>query len=120
MPIPARSAATPQYFLAGGDIARLPAGTTALVVPFGAYSELTLEPLLWQAESGFHVRMVSAALYAGGPDGMSIGLPSVIQFNEQHPWSLPSSISSTSSGAPRITELEWCRGHDPRLRDGRS
>jgi hypothetical protein len=29
---------------------------------------------------------------------MSIGLPSVIQLNEQHPWSLPSSIRSTSSG----------------------
>jgi hypothetical protein len=99
MPIPARSAATPQYFLPGGDIASLPVGTTALVVPFGAYNELTLGPLLWQAESGFHVRMVSAALYAGGPDGMSIGLPSVIQLNEQHPWSLPSSIPSTSSSA---------------------
>jgi hypothetical protein len=98
MPIPAWSGATPRYFLAGGDISRLPAGTTALVVPFGAYSELTLGPLLWQAQSDFRVRMVSAALYTGGPDGMSSGLPSVIQMNEQHPWSLPSSTPSTPSG----------------------
>ena len=104
MPIAAWSGATPQYFLPGGDIARLPAATTALVVPFGAYNELTLGPLLWQAESDFRVRMVSASIYAGGPDGMSIGLPSEIQI-EQHEWSLPSSVTSPPTGAASGTTL---------------
>jgi hypothetical protein len=104
MPIPAWSAATPQYFLPGGDIEHLPAGSTALVVPFGAYSELALGPLLWQAESNFRVRMVSVAIYTGGPDGMSIGLPSAIQL-EQHGWSIPSSVTSAPSGASRGTTL---------------
>jgi len=99
MPISAWSGAVPEYFLSGGDVARLPAGTTALVVPFGAYSELTMGPLLWQAQSGFRLRMVSAAIYAGGPDGMSTGLPSVIQFDEQHAFSIPSSALSALSGA---------------------
>jgi hypothetical protein len=91
---------TPRYFLSGGDVMRLPAGTTALVVPFGAYSELTLAPLLWQAESDFRVRMVSGAIYMEGPDGMSTGLPSAIQVL-QHPWSIPS--ANPSGAGPQST-----------------
>jgi hypothetical protein len=60
---------TPRYFLSGGDIDSLPAGTVALVVPYGDDTGLSEEPLLWQAQSDFRVPMVSAAMYTAGPDG---------------------------------------------------
>ena len=104
MPIAAWNAGTPRYFTDGGDVQRLAPGTTALVVPFGAYSELTLGPLLWQAQSAFRLRIVSVAIYAGGPDGMSIGLPSVIQL-EQHAWSVPPSAGSDPGRALHATTL---------------
>jgi hypothetical protein len=94
MPLPAWNSATPAYFLAGGDVAQLPRGTLALLVPFGAYNEATLGPLLWQAQSGFRVRVVSGGIVSAGPDGISVGLPSLIQL-EQHPWGLPASASSS-------------------------
>jgi hypothetical protein len=69
IPIQTWTALTPRYFLPGGDIDSLPAGTVALVVPYGDDSDLSEEPLLWQAQSDFQVRMVSAAMYTAGPDG---------------------------------------------------
>jgi hypothetical protein len=98
MPLAVWNVATPQYFLAGGDVAKLPAGTAVLLVPFGADSQSTFEPLLWQAESGFRIRLVSAPLIQGGPEGVSAGLPSTIQL-DQHPWSFPSLTPAAATGA---------------------
>ena len=71
MPISAYTTDTPQYFLPGGDIGTLHQGTIALVVPYGD-SLLTMDPMLWQAESGFRVRMVAGALYTAGPNGSAM------------------------------------------------
>lgn len=95
MPLPAWNAATPAYFLTGGDVAQLPSSTAALLVPFGAYNEATLEPTLWQAQSGFRVRVVSGGIVTAGQYGVSVGLPSLIQL-EQHPWGLPASAPPRS------------------------
>ena len=38
-------------------------------MPYGDDTGLSEEPLLWQAQSDFRVRMVSAAMYTAGPDG---------------------------------------------------
>jgi hypothetical protein len=66
---------TPRYFLAGGDVNRLPAGTVALVVPYGD-SAVSIDPMLWQAEADFRFKMVSGAMYMGGPGGApSFGNP---------------------------------------------
>jgi hypothetical protein len=68
MPISAYTSDTPRYFLPGGDVNTLPQGTVALVVPYGD-SLLTMDPMLWQAQSGFRVRMVSGAMYTAGRNG---------------------------------------------------
>jgi len=68
MPLPVYVTDTPRYFLSGGDVNRLPAGTVALVVPYGD-GETAMDPLVWQAESGFRVRMVAGAIYTAGPNG---------------------------------------------------
>jgi hypothetical protein len=71
MPISAYTTDTPQYFFPGGDVGKLPQGTIALVVPYGD-SLWTMDPLLWQAESGFRVRMVAGAMYTAGPNGTPV------------------------------------------------
>ena len=68
MPLPVYVTDTPRYFLSGGDVNRLPAGTVALVVPYGD-GETAMDPLVWQAELGFRVRMVAGAIYTAGPNG---------------------------------------------------
>ena len=70
MPLRSWTALTPRYFLPGGDVGNLPAGTVAVIVPYGDDSGLSLEPMLWQAQSGFRVRMVSGAMYTAGPNGV--------------------------------------------------
>jgi hypothetical protein len=75
MPLTAYTSETPRYFLPGGDVAALAPGTTALVVPYGD-SSLSMEPLLWQAQSGFRFRMVSGTIWTAGPGGApSFGRP---------------------------------------------
>jgi hypothetical protein len=68
LPISASVTDTPRYFLPGGDVDALPQGTVALVVPYGD-GETTMDPLLWQAESGFRFRMVAGAIYTAERDG---------------------------------------------------
>ena len=68
MPLPVYVTDTPRYFLPGGDIDALRQGTVALVVPYGD-GESTMDPLLWQAESGFRVRMVAGAIYTAARAG---------------------------------------------------
>ncbi len=70
MPMRTWTALTPRYFLPGGDISSVPAGSVALVVPYGDGSGYSMEPTLWQAQSDFQVRMVSAAMYTEGPGGV--------------------------------------------------
>jgi hypothetical protein len=66
---------TPAYFLERGDGRHVVEGTVALVVPYGE-GGLTQDPLLWQAEGGFRIRMVSGAIYTSGPGGIpSFGRP---------------------------------------------
>ncbi|MGA2283461.1 MAG: hypothetical protein ABSH07_07255 [Candidatus Dormibacteria bacterium] len=75
MPLAATSSETPPYFISGGDVTALAPGTTALVVPYGDSSS-TMEPLLWQAQSGFRFRMVSGTIWTAGPGGApSFGRP---------------------------------------------
>jgi hypothetical protein len=75
MPLAASTSETPRYFLPGGDVASLAPGTTALVVPYGDSSS-SMEPLLWQAQSGFRFRMVSGTIWTAGPGGApSFGRP---------------------------------------------
>ena len=70
LPIATYRPNTPRYFFPRGDVHELPSGTVALVVPYGD-SELTMAPMLWQAESDFHFRMVSGAMFTAGPRGIS-------------------------------------------------
>jgi hypothetical protein len=75
MPLTASASETPRYFLPGGDVASLAPGTTALVVPYGDSSS-SMEPLLWQAQSGFRFRMVSGTIWTAGPGAApSFGRP---------------------------------------------
>jgi len=67
-PVGAYSPDIPRYFLARGDVQALPQGTVAFVVPYGD-GELTMGPMLWQAISGFRIRMVAGAMYTAGPHG---------------------------------------------------
>jgi hypothetical protein len=77
-PISAYSPETPRYFLPGGDVLSLPQGTVALVVPYGD-NELTMAPMLWQAQAGFRFRMVSGAMITAGPGGAaSLGQPGLL------------------------------------------
>ena len=110
LPISAYTTDTPRYFLPGGDVDALPLGTVALVVPYGD-GLMSMDPMLWQAESGFRVRMVSGALYTAGPDGApSFGKPDTTLGCAMN--ALQSSLAVESCGADVITAV---RGEMDRL-----
>jgi hypothetical protein len=70
---PATRTTTPAFF-SSPAVARIPAGTTALVAPF-ARDTSTSEPMLWQARAGMRYRMPAG--YALGPSetGSFVYLP---------------------------------------------
>jgi hypothetical protein len=67
-PVPAYNPRIPRYFLPGGAVRTFRPGTVALLVPYGD-SEETMAPMLWQAVSGFRLRMVAGAMYTAGRNG---------------------------------------------------
>jgi hypothetical protein len=60
--VPASADPVPQYFQAGGDVNKIPFGTTALVFPIPYVGgAATAQPATWQAVADFRFKMVSGA-----------------------------------------------------------
>lgn len=66
-PFLAASRDVPAFFTGGAGLQRIPAGSTALVLPL-AYG-LDADAMLWQAEAGMRFRMADGYLYVPPPPG---------------------------------------------------
>lgn len=73
IPYPATALTMPSFFLAGGDVSRIPAGSVALVLPFSRLSQA--DAMVWQAASGMRFRMPEGYAYVPAPHLWEISPP---------------------------------------------
>lgn len=72
-PAVASSTAVPRYFTAQGAARQLPAGSVALIAPY-TVAGLTVEAMLWQAESDFSFSLIDGLAITAGPGGKPVFL----------------------------------------------
>jgi hypothetical protein len=64
----------PDFFTPGGNVARVPQGSVALIAPFA--NEESSTAMYWQLSAGFRFRMPEGEAYVPGPAGPSLSPPS--------------------------------------------
>jgi hypothetical protein len=85
-PYPSTEARVPQFFQAGGEVARLSPDDVVLVAPFADH--LSSVAMLWQASAGYRFRMPEGEAFVPGP---SLGPP---------PSHLRATFEALEGGAP--------------------
>ena len=65
LPYPTQPATAPAFFTRGGDVARIPDGSVALVTPFS--SHMSTDAMYWQAVANYRFRMPEGDAFTPGP-----------------------------------------------------
>ena len=65
LPYPSAPATAPAFFLPGGDVAKIPAGSAVLVTPFS--SKESTDAMYWQATATYRFRMPEGDAFTPGP-----------------------------------------------------
>ena len=85
-PYPSTEARVPAFFLAGGEVSRVPPGGMVLVTPFS--NHLSSVAMEWQAAAGYRFRMPEGEAFVPGP---SLGPP---------PSDLQATLTALDRGGP--------------------
>jgi hypothetical protein len=75
LPYPSMQFQVPAFFAVGGDVARVPPGSVALIAPVTTYDDV--DAMLWQASSDMRFRMPEGYLFvpAPPPAGNTVNTP---------------------------------------------